>query len=115
MTYSILSYQRYWGCDQWQAKLASEKIPPAAPFTAPKWMYKHVQHLIDYQSSNLPAIAAATVVKVEQKPLLSSTIAMSAPIKGGAALPEPGGWKLIPQYCGTVHSFTVNGCAGWKD
>lgn len=90
MTYSIFSYKHYLGCDHWQAKLASEKIPPAAPFTAPKWMCKHVQHLIDCQSSNLPAIAAAIDVKVEQKPLRSSTIAMSAPIKGGAELPESG-------------------------
>ena len=114
ITCSILSYQPYLGCDHWQAKLASAKIPPAAPFTAPKCMYKHVQHSTDYRSSNLPATAPAIVVKVAQKPPLSTTIAMSAPIKGGAALPEPGGWKLIPQYCGTVHSFTVNGCAGVK-
>lgn len=90
-TCSILSYPPYLECDHWQAKLASEKIPPAAPFTAPKWMYKHVQRSIDYRSSNLPAIAAAIAVKVAQKPSVSNAIARSAPIKGGAALPEPGG------------------------
>lgn len=61
--------------------------------------------------TNLPATAPPIVVNVAQKPPVSTSMAMSAPINGGAALPKSGGWKLIPQYCGTVHSLTVNGCA----
>ena len=60
---------------------------------------------------HLPATAPTLVRSVSQNPPPSTLIFIFAPMNGGAELPKSGGWKLIPQYCGTEHSFTVYGLA----